>query len=348
MSTLSKRKPTSRQYALLGDFSSPAEFAGLPLKQGLVAVKAFLRNGKLVQGYKRKDLLNIAGRAIMDTPSVTAIEGLVDHVVNTRSLPSNAQIGGALKVIAKDAASSPRRFVREGLAREQVVRDVYRAVTRQPAPSRLMVAAQASQKADAALKTWLRKNPGVIENAFVAVAGTSTSIAGGMVAGPVGGLAGDLAGAAIVRKGILDVNAVRAAKIKLIGDEAFRQAGILEKFKMFKTQTLSELDQLARAGDAPTTRLKDATEWAIGNSVAIAGSSIPIPFKGAAAAIGYGDRVTAAIQAIQAGGDRKVILQQLALDVGALPERALRAGRLRERRFRNRVNRQLRKKLGNE
>lgn len=316
------------------------------LKQGLVAVKGYLRNGKLVRPFKRKDLLRIPGRST--EASDQALAGLARKTLEAGEIPSRGDIAAAAGVLAKDFIKNPLGFIREGNQREKLVRRVLRAAGVE-VPSKPEIAIKAFKKASQKLAKYAKNNPQAVEDLIVNTGGLAGSVAGAVTAGPVGQIAGDLSGALAVRKGFTDYKALQIARQKLRADQAFKSANILQKLKMLKGQTLAELKDAKLQEAIRDNRIGDVSGWAIGNAVANSLSGVPvlgaIPFKGALAAMPSAPEVVEAARRIRQGEELTGVVESSLDRIAGVPRRAIRAGNRREARLRAKLNQNIRDRL---
>lgn len=319
-------------------------------KQGTVVVKSFLRKGKLVRGFKRKQLLALADTVPATTKGSKAALKLIKDTVANKKLPGRKQFLATLGEVVKDVRKNPITAAKEGFAREKLVREYIKETTGVN-PTKLAASRAAAKKASSAAKTYVKNNPEKVKDLTINTAGYLGSVAGGAVAGPVGKLGGDLVGALAVRKGITDFEALQKAKKILSNEEAFQKAGFFGKLKQTYGMTLKQLKSNVKQIEDDLTG--DTAGWVVGNSVAESTAGlVPIPLRGGIVAMPVVPKIVKAKDRIKAGENARLVARETAKEIGEIPknavksvQRAVRAGNLREQRMRNRLNRKLQQYL---
>ena len=122
----------------------------------------------------------------------------------------------------------------------------------------------------------LKNDPEMKHELVVNTAGLLGSKAGFMVGGIGGALAGDLAGAAITRRGIRDARAVKKALVQLKNDESAKAMSRLQKIRHLRGLSVQNLKEQSEKYVEDVTG--DIAGWAGGN---LGGSIIGIPGAGA-------------------------------------------------------------------
>jgi hypothetical protein len=319
-------------------------------KQSVVAVKSFLRKGKLVRGFKRKQLLALADALPTNTRSGKQAINLIKDTIATGQVPNKKKFLTTLGEVGKDFVKNPVRATREGFAREKLARQLIKESTGYDA-TKLAVSRTAAKRTTQAAKQYVKNNPEKVQELLVNTAGVAGSAVGGSIAGPVGKLGGDLVGALAARKGLTDFEALQKAKKILSNDEAFKRAGFFGKLKQTYGMTLKQLKDNAKEIEDNFTG--DSAGWAVGNAAAEAlDPVISAPLKGAAVAIPVVPKLVKAKNRIKAGENARLVARETAKEIGAIPKQAaqsvrrtIRAGNLREQRMRNRLNRKLKQLL---
>lgn len=319
-------------------------------KQGTVAVKSFLRKGKLVRGFKRKQLLALADTVQNSGRGNKVALGLIKETITTGQVPTKKKFLATLGAVGKDFVRNPVKATREGFAREKLARQLIKEGTGYDA-TKLAASRAAAKKASSAAKTYVKNNPEKVKDLTINTAGYLGSVAGGAVAGPVGKLGGDLVGALAVRKGITDFEALQKAKKILSNEEAFQKAGFFGKLKQTYGMTLKQLKSNVKQIEDDLTG--DTAGWVVGNSVAESTAGlVPIPLRGGIVAMPVVPKIVKAKDRIKAGENARLVARETAKEIGEIPknavrsvQRAVRAGNLREQRMRNKLNRKLQQYL---
>lgn len=262
------------------------EFALKP-KMAITAISGYARGGKWVRGFRaaRKkaspEMLKAANQALQDFSG---------------DLPSRTQILQNTKNSLISAIRDPKKAIQQGLAREQVLIELIKD-TQGVDLSRGGLLHAGLEKANADFKTLLdnpnevfettKKVVNTIEDTalskarepIVATAGLIGTSIGSSVPLPGSGVAGDFIGSRVVRRGIEDREAWKAAYQRLTQQPEFDSATRLQKFKQLQKEALN-----IRKEAISETKLNDlagdTVGWAVGNTAATL-SPLQVPLVGA-------------------------------------------------------------------
>jgi len=186
------------------------------------------------------------------TPTSQKAVDLAKKTIETEELPSRREITGAIGSVIKETLRHPIRSVQQGRAREKAVMQALESTTGKKLPNKWSLTWKGMKKGASAMATYVNENPDAVEKVTM-VAGLAANTAGGAAAGPVGGIAGEVGGVLVARKTMTDYQALQRARKKLKHDEAFQNAGRLEKLGMLRKTAIEEVKSVdqneGRVGD---------------------------------------------------------------------------------------------------
>jgi len=274
------------------------EFRGL--KEARVAVKGFMRGGKMVRGFKRRTLLKDAakeagkkvGIEAAKVGGVAAIKAGVDKAKESGpALVQKALLSGELPtrkegLLALARASTPIlrhpvRSVREGFTREKALMDAISSQTgREVSKSEVIQSGLRTAKQQIQEKL---TDPNLRKELSVNTVGFLSSKAAKLSGIPGAGVAGDLIGARVARQSIDDTEVLKSVLGRLQGTKAYDEAGRLGKIRQI-FQASKQL-KAQQAAERRTSLAGDVTGWAAGNFAAVPGVPLGGTISGMTAGI---------------------------------------------------------------
>lgn len=304
------------------------------LKQIAVKTSSVTRNGKT---FTR--LAHTQNRKVTQL-----VSDLTEKTLSTATIPTNKEILLVGKEIAKDFIRNPVKAIKEGRERELLVKGLIQSTTGKTLPANSALIKDQFAKGVNAIK----QNEELQKDLIVNTGGVIGSTLGS-VAGLPGQLAGDLLGAATVRKAVTDITVTKSAITKARTDVVFNSLSSFDKFKKVREISLKELKDLAEQGKLTDDIVADTSGWAVGNALAESTKSIlPVPFRGAVgASVSVPDFIKAS-RRIRAGENTKQVVKETATEVLLKPVKMYQRGKKREQLLRTKLNSKLQQILGKQ
>lgn len=310
------------------EFANPLKV----LKQIAIKSSQVTRNGKVFTraAYSRNQRVN------------QLVTNLAKKTIDTAELPTNKELLVVGREIAKDFVRNPVKAIKEGRERELLVKGLIKASTGKTLPTNTQLIKEGFSNGIDAIK----KNEELQKDLIVNTGGVIGSTIGS-VAGLPGQLAGDLIGAATVRKAVTDITVTKNAITKARTDAVFNSLSSFDKFKKVREISLKELKDLAEQGKLTDDIIADTSGWAVGNTIAESAKGlVPLPFKGAVgASVTVPDFVKAG-RRIRAGENTRTVVKETANEVLLKPVKMYQRGKAREAALRDKLNSKLKQILG--
>lgn len=253
------------------------------LQEGVVKVSGFIRDGKWVKGFKRKDLLAKAGEVVEDTikSSGKNTKKAAENFVKTGSLPSRVESAKLAGNYALGVLRNPKKAIEQGLKREALMMEALSFQLGREISKKEVIKAGLDEAASGFKK--ILDNPEQRKELIINLNGFLTSKAGSATGIPGLGLAGDLVGAKVTRRGFDDWEVLNETLSNLRGTEKFDTAGRLGKISQIyeESKRLINSQKSKRIGNT----VGDVSGWAAGNFGGEALNYVPgigsVPLKGA-------------------------------------------------------------------
>lgn len=283
------------------------------------------------------------------------LASLIYKTIETEQIPTNKEIAELVGTATAEFIRNPREAIKRGKPREEIVREAVAIVTDVDL-TRKEAIKRGAKKAGEKTREFIEKNNELLEEAAVNTVGFVGSQVGGVALPGAGAIAGDIVAAKAARKGFRDYRAYRKARAKLKEDEAYQKASKLEKLKMTRDQTLSELKSEEMRKKAEDDNLGDNVGWAVGNAAAEGLARVPgtsgIPLKGAVVAMEVVPEVAKAKERIKNGEPRGLVVKETAKAIVLKPAKRVKQVtgvvanaqtnlQESERRFRQRASRKI-------
>ena len=210
----------------------------------------------------------------------TLNSNLLTRTLYKKQLPGKREILRGAKKLAVDFVRNPIKITREGLERDRIAN----RIANLHGYSRWGLVGKGVHTARKPIKELAINTGGLI--------GSHMGAAGGIA----GELAGDWMGSYLTRRSIDDAASLTSAIKESVNSPAWRQKGVVGKFQDIHNKTTNDILEKA-AKDS--SMFDDTVGWGVGNTVAAV--PVPIPLKGAAAAMTYGEDVGQGIKKAMSG-----------------------------------------------